>query len=74
MDKIFSNLIKGCTDKKIDDTLYQDGIKGIERTFIYDAKPLSKDTTVNIPIYANLFQSLIDNEANKRYKDNFYKD
>ena len=73
MDKIFSNLLKGCVDKKIKDTVYQDGIDGIERTFVYDVKPLSKDTTVDIPAYSNMFQALIDNEANKRFKNSFYE-
>lgn len=74
MDKIFTNLVKGCTDKKLKDTVYQDNIDGIERTFIYDVKPLSKNTMIDIPVYSNMFHSLIDNEANGRFKDNFYKD
>lgn len=75
-DEIFTNLINGFNDIKIkNDTVYQDNIEGIEKTYKGSTVEfLSKDTIILEPFYTNLFQNLISNEAEKRYSNNFYKD
>lgn len=74
MEDIFTNLTKGYTDKEIKkDNIYQSGINELERTFPYKPEELSVKTIKLEPFYSNLFQSLISDEAEKRFEKAFYK-
>lgn len=74
MEDIFTNLTKGYTDKEIKkDNIYQSGINELERTFPYKPEELSVKTIKLDPFYSNLFQSLISDEAEKRFEKAFYK-
>lgn len=77
MDKnYFTNLVKGFEDKKVtEDPIYQDNIEGIEKSYKGSTIDfLSKDTIIQEPFYSNMFQALINNEAEKRFVKNFYHD
>ena len=81
IDEVQSSLTKDYLGKSIngyfdeiikDDTVYQENIDGIERTFNnYSIEELSNDTIQKQPFYSNSFQSLIDNEAENRYEKVF---
>ena len=74
MEDIFTNLTKGYTDKEIKkDNIYQSGINELERTFSYKPEELSVKTIKLEPFYSNLFQSLISDEAEKRFEKAFYR-
>lgn len=82
IDEVQSSLTKDYLGKSINgyfdeiiknDTVYQENIDGIERTFNnYSIEELSNDTIQKQPFYSNSFQSLIDNEAENRYEKVFY--
>ena len=66
--------INGSFDEIIkDDTVYQSNIDSIEKTYNnFEIEPLSKDTVqVEIP-YSNIFQALIEDEAQTRFENAFY--